>query len=68
LIPFPLLKDVPRSDAMDFAQALIFDMGWIFFAAWGMVLTAASVIAFRGDIVAATGRPTSANHPQRTTN
>jgi hypothetical protein len=54
---------------MDFAQALIFDVGWIFFAAWGMVLTAASVIAFRGDIVAATGRTNSArNHPRRTAN
>ncbi|MGD0570629.1 MAG: hypothetical protein ABSA78_19680 [Candidatus Sulfotelmatobacter sp.] len=51
---------------MDLAQALIFDMGWIFFAAWGMVLTAASVIAFRGDIAAATGRTNSArNDPRR---
>jgi hypothetical protein len=53
---------------MDFAQALIFDLGWIFFAAWGLVLTAASVIAFRGDIAAGTGRPTTANLPRRTTN
>jgi hypothetical protein len=51
-------KDVLRSDAMDFAQALIFDMGWIFFAAWGMVLAAVSVVAFRADILAATGRTT----------
>lgn len=43
---------------MDFAQALIFDMGWIFFAAWGMVLAAVSVVAFRADILAATGRTT----------
>lgn len=54
---------------MDLAQSLIFDMGWIFFTAWGMALTAASVIAFRGDIVAATGRQTNArNHPQPTAN
>jgi hypothetical protein len=54
---------------MDLAQALIFDMGWIFFAAWGMVLTAASVIAFRGDITAAAGRTNSArSHPRRTAN
>jgi hypothetical protein len=37
---------------MDFAQTFIFDMGWVFFAAWGMVLTAVSVIAFRADILA----------------
>jgi hypothetical protein len=53
---------------MDLAQSLIFDMGWIFFAVWGMVLTAVSVIAFRGDIVAAAGRSTSASHPRRSTN
>jgi hypothetical protein len=35
---------------MDLAQAFIFDAGWFFFAAWGMVLAAVSVIAFGRDI------------------
>ncbi|MFZ0198618.1 MAG: hypothetical protein WB523_22480 [Candidatus Sulfotelmatobacter sp.] len=37
---------------MDLEQVFIFDLGWIFFAAWGLVLTAVSVIAFGRDIVA----------------
>ena len=36
---------------MDLAQAFIFAVGWIFFAAWGMVLAAVSVIAFGRDIL-----------------
>lgn len=36
---------------MDLAQAFIFDAGWVFFAAWGMVLAAVSVIAFGNDIL-----------------
>ena len=36
---------------MDMAQVFIFDAGWIFFAAWGMVLAAVSVIAFGRDIL-----------------
>lgn len=35
---------------MDMTQAFIFDAGWIFFAAWGLVLAAASVIAFGRDM------------------
>jgi hypothetical protein len=35
---------------MDMAQVLIFDLGWIFFAAWGMVLAAVSAIAFGRDL------------------
>ena len=35
---------------MDMAQALIFDAGWLFFAAWAMVLAAVSVIALGRDI------------------
>ena len=35
---------------MDLAQAFIFDVGWFFFAAWGMVLAAVSVIAFGRDM------------------
>jgi hypothetical protein len=36
---------------MDMAQAFIFDAGWFFFAAWGMVLAAVSVIAFGRDLL-----------------
>jgi hypothetical protein len=36
---------------MDLAQVFIFAVGWIFFAAWGMVLAAVSVIAFGRDIL-----------------
>jgi hypothetical protein len=36
---------------MDMVQAFIFDIGWVFFAAWGMALVAFSVIAFGRDIL-----------------
>ena len=36
---------------MDSAQAFIFDAGWIFLSAWGVVLAALSVIAFKQDIL-----------------
>jgi hypothetical protein len=38
---------------MDLAQVFvfIFDLGWIFFVAWGMVLAAVSVVAFGPDIL-----------------
>lgn len=39
---------------MDTAQALVFDVGWAFFAAWGVVLAAASVIAFGRDFLSFT--------------
>jgi hypothetical protein len=35
---------------MDLAEAFILDAGWVFIAAWGLVLTAVSVIAFARDI------------------
>jgi hypothetical protein len=35
---------------MDLAEVLIFDLGWIFFAAWGMVLAAVTAIAFGRDL------------------
>ena len=38
---------------MDMVEVLIFDIGWIFFAAWGMALTVLSVIAFGRDILPA---------------
>jgi hypothetical protein len=43
---------------MDMAQVFIFDVGWVFFATWGMVLAAVSVIAFGQDII-----PSTANKP-----
>ena len=36
---------------MDMVQVFIFDLGWIFFAAWGMALAAVSAIAFGRDIL-----------------
>ena len=41
---------------MDLAQVFIFDLGWVFFVAWGMVLAAISVVAF--------GREILPSHPQ----
>jgi hypothetical protein len=41
---------------MDSAQMFVFDLGWLFFAAWGTILTALGVVAFGRDIVAATHR------------
>ena len=43
---------------MDMVEVFIFDVGWVFFAAWGMVLAAISVIAFGRDIRAVTQRTT----------
>jgi hypothetical protein len=36
---------------MDIAQVFIFVAGWIFFAAWGVVLAAVSIVAFGRDIL-----------------
>ena len=36
---------------MDMVQVVVFDAGWIFFAAWSMALAAFSVIAFGRDIL-----------------
>jgi hypothetical protein len=41
---------------MDLAQVFIFEIGWVFFAAWGMVLAAVSVVAFGRDILPAAHR------------
>lgn len=35
---------------MDLAQVFIFYLGWFFFAAWGTVLAAVSLVAFGRDI------------------
>jgi hypothetical protein len=39
---------------MDMVEVFIFDVGWVFFAAWGMALAALSVIAFGRDILPVT--------------
>jgi len=39
---------------MDLAQVFILDLGWVFFAAWGMVLAAVSVIVFGRDVIPST--------------
>jgi len=36
---------------MDLVQGFIFDVGWLFFAAWGMALAAVSIVAFGRDIL-----------------
>jgi hypothetical protein len=40
---------------MDLAQVFIFDLGWLFFATWAMVLAAVSVVAFGRDIMPSPG-------------
>jgi hypothetical protein len=35
---------------MEAAQGFIFDAGWIFFAAWGVILAAASAVTFLSDM------------------
>ena len=45
-------------EAIDQAQVFIFDIGWAFFAAWGMVLAAVSVIAFGRDLLPLTQQAT----------
>jgi hypothetical protein len=45
---------------MDIAQVFIFVAGWIFFAAWGVVLAAVSIVAFGRDILP-TAPPTAKN-------
>jgi hypothetical protein len=36
---------------MDMAQVFIFDLGWVFFVAWGTVLAAVSAVAFGRDLL-----------------
>jgi hypothetical protein len=48
---------------MDVDHTLILDLGWIFFAAWGMILAAFTLIAFGGDLLPSRSR--SASHPER---
>jgi hypothetical protein len=41
---------------MDMVQEFVFDVGWIFFAAWSVTLAALSFFAFGRDIRAVTER------------
>ena len=41
---------------MDLPEILIIDLGWIFFAAWGIVLATVSAIAFGRDLLPFTTR------------
>jgi len=43
---------------MDMVPVFIFDVGWVFFAAWGMALAALSVVAFGRDILRGAQRAT----------
>jgi hypothetical protein len=45
---------------MDLAQVFIFDVGLVFFAAWGMALAVVSIIAFGRDVIPTAQRATSA--------
>ena len=47
---------------MDSAQMFVFDLGWLFLAAWGTILAALGVVAFGNDIVAFTHRK---DHPNQ---
>ena len=44
---------------MDMVQGFICDVGWFFFAAWGMALAAISVVAFGRDILPGAQRATA---------
>ena len=41
---------------MVLALTLVFDLGWLFFAAWATVIAALGVVAFGRDILAITHR------------
>ncbi|MHB8217849.1 MAG: hypothetical protein ACYDDS_17390 [Candidatus Sulfotelmatobacter sp.] len=45
-------------------QVIVFDAGWLFFAAWGLVLAAVSVIAFGRDLLRFGQRKTGENNQQ----
>jgi hypothetical protein len=40
-----------KERGVDLEQVFIFDVCWLFFAAWGLVLAAVSVIAFGRDLL-----------------
>jgi len=50
-----LLASPQQERAMDLPQVFIFDAGWIFFAAWGMVVAGLGIFAFGRDVLASAG-------------
>lgn len=47
---------------MDSAESFIFEVGWIFFGAWGMVIAALTFVAFKADLAKLLpGRDTASN-------
>jgi len=51
LTPTALHTRHSKDVVMDIAQVFIFDLGWVFFAAWGMALAAVSAVAFGRDLL-----------------
>jgi hypothetical protein len=47
---------------MDSAQLFLFDLGWFFFAAWGMVIAAVSFVAFKADLAEIVSRPNASEN------
>lgn len=50
---------------MEMAEVFIFDAGWLFFAAWGIVLAAVGIIAFGQDILEIDPRDYGENNRMR---
>jgi len=50
---------------MEMAEVFIFDAGWLFFAAWGIVLAAVGIIAFGQDILTISPRGSSEENQVR---
>jgi hypothetical protein len=50
---------------MEMAEVFIFDAGWLFFTAWGIVLAAVGIIAFGQDILEIGPRGSSENNQMR---
>ena len=47
---------------MDSLETFVFDLGWLFFAAWGMGILALCLIAFKADLAEfVSARDTSAS-------
>jgi hypothetical protein len=47
---------------MEVTETILLDAGWFFFAAWGMVLMAVSVVAFGRDLLGIADPADQENH------